>query len=646
MKGTLLSSIDNVSIGKKLFLGGCLFLLPALVPLYFLFASGQAPRLDFVDPRFSFAVVAAVTFFLYLVALIVQSMITARQVVGPLVKLTAQLGRVAEGVVNEDVPEMARQDEIGVLAAKVQQHREGSRYFSQVASALERVTTNVMIADLDNNIIFMNQQVQAMLEEAESDIRQDLPNFDARNVLGRSVDQFHRNPSHQQGLLRHITGTHRARVKVGPRSFTLTLNSVVTPQGQRVGSVVEWADITAMLAVEDEVQAIVSGAREGDFGHRITLGGKDGFMLSISQGINSLLDTTGEAIENVAGVIAAIADGDLNRRVAGDYHGLFATVKNSTNATAEKLAAIVGDISTSTHTINTAASEITAGSADLSSRTEQQASNLEETAAAMEELSATIKRNSDNAQQANQLAAGASHVAEQGGLVAGQAVDAMTRIESSSQKISDIIGVIDEIAFQTNLLALNAAVEAARAGDAGKGFAVVASEVRTLAQRSAQASKEIKALIADSSGQVKDGVKLVNNAGTALTEIVSSIKKVAGIVSEIAAASVEQAAGVQEVTSAVSQMDEMTQRNAALVEESAAAARSLEEQANELSEMVGFFGGDAMVEKPTRSRAAPQKPKPVERRPPEKKPAIRRSSTGTTLSGGSVKPADADWQEF
>jgi methyl-accepting chemotaxis protein len=207
----------------------------------------------------------------------------------------------------------------------------------------------------------------------------------------------------------------------------------------------------------------------------------------------------------------------------------------------------------------------------------------------MEELSATVRQNSENAQQANQLATTAREAADRGGKVTTQAVEAMTRIEGASQKISDIIGVIDEIAFQTNLLALNAAVEAARAGEAGKGFAVVASEVRTLAQRSAQASKEIKGLILDSGNQVKDGVKLVNAAGEALEGIVGSVKKVADIVSEIAAASAEQASGVEQVNSAVTQMDEMTQKNAALVEESAAAGRSLEEQASELLRLIGFF---------------------------------------------------------
>jgi methyl-accepting chemotaxis protein len=269
----------------------------------------------------------------------------------------------------------------------------------------------------------------------------------------------------------------------------------------------------------------------------------------------------------------------------------------------------------------------------------------------MEELSATVRQNSENAQQANQLAAGANAAANRGGTVTAQAVDAMARIEGASQKISDIISVIDEIAFQTNLLALNAAVEAARAGDAGKGFAVVASEVRTLAQRSAQASKEIKALIIDSGNQVKDGVKLVNEAGGSLGEIVASVKRVADIVSEIAAASAEQAAGVEQVNSAVTQMDEMTQKNAALVEESTAAARSLEEQAAELTELMAFFTiedgnrqrngatGNPVVDRAFgMSGGSPvQLPRPAAAKP---KPAAKKLPAKRRATGG------ADWKEF
>jgi methyl-accepting chemotaxis protein len=342
-------------------------------------------------------------------------------------------------------------------------------------------------------------------------------------------------------------------------------------------------------AIVAEVSEVARAASGGDLDRRIELAGKDGFFATLCLSVNSLVGVTGVALRDVASVLGAVAGGDLTRRITGDYQGVFGQLKGDVNKTADRLSEIVGNINSAAAQIATAASEVAAGSQDLSERSEQQASALEETAASMEELAATVRQNSANAQQANQLAAGARQVAAGGGQVVAEAVAAMGRIETSSQKIEDIVGMIDEIAFQTNLLALNAAVEAARAGDAGKGFAVVAQEVRNLAQRSAQASKEIKGLITESTGEVKQGAELVNGAGKTLDDILGSVKRVADIVAEIANASQEQASGIEQVNSAVTQMDEMTQQNAALVEESTAAAHALEEQARELTRLMGFF---------------------------------------------------------
>jgi len=342
-------------------------------------------------------------------------------------------------------------------------------------------------------------------------------------------------------------------------------------------------------AIVAEVAEVAKAASGGDLDRRIDLLGKDGFLLNLCEGVNTLLALTGVALKDVAGVLSAVAEGDLTKRITNAYGGLFDQLKGDVNKTADKLSEIVGNINAASTQITSAAGEVAAGSQDLSERSEQQASALEETAASMEELAATVRANAGNAQQANQLAAGAREVAAGGGQVVGDAIAAMGRIESSSQKIGDIVGMIDEIAFQTNLLALNAAVEAARAGDAGKGFAVVAQEVRNLAQRSAQASKEIKTLIGESTLEVKSGAELVKGAGKTLEDILSSVKRVADIVAEIATASSEQAAGIDQVNAAVTQMDEMTQQNAALVEESAAAAHALENQSKELTRLMSFF---------------------------------------------------------
>ena len=347
-------------------------------------------------------------------------------------------------------------------------------------------------------------------------------------------------------------------------------------------------------------------------------------------------------------VANTVAAGDLTSRIEVTTHDEMGQLLQALKAMNESLARTVRTVRSGTDTIATASGEVAAGSLDLSSRTEQQASSLEETASSMEELTSTVKQNADNARQANVLAESASNVAARGGAVIEQVVGTMREIHDASGKIADIIGVIDGIAFQTNILALNAAVEAARAGEQGRGFAVVAGEVRNLAQRSAAAAREIKALIVDSTGKVENGSKLVGEAGSTMREIVDGVRRVTDIMSEITAASSEQTAGIEQINEAVAQMDQVTQQNAALVEQAAAASASMQEQTAKLAEAVSVFRIDGSAAAPVEAsvqpvvRAAPA-------RPALAKPATRAAAPAprkTAAKPSAKVSADGDWEEF
>lgn len=362
-----------------------------------------------------------------------------------------------------------------------------------------------------------------------------------------------------------------------------------------------------------------------------------GVAFSILTG-RSIVNPLAEAVA----VARRVAQGDLTARIevrSNDETGQLLLALKEMNASLDKT---VGEVRVSSETIATASQQIAAGNQDLSGRTESQASSLEETASSMEELTETVKQNADNARQANQLVISASSVAVRGGEVVSQVVETMSAIKDSSRKIVDIIGVIDGIAFQTNILALNAAVEAARAGEQGRGFAVVASEVRNLAQRSAGAAKEIKALISDSVEKVDGGSKLVDEAGQTMELIVTSVKQVADIMSEITAASQEQSSGIEQVSDAISQMDEMTSQNAALVEQAAAAAQSMQDQAASLSQAVSVFTLSGHVARPVSAPRATASAAPTRKATP----APRQLTASRPKPKPVAKPAENDWEEF
>ncbi|WP_231108192.1 methyl-accepting chemotaxis protein, partial [Xanthomonas graminis] len=441
---------------------------------------------------------------------------------------------IAEGRLDQPIPVAAKHAH-SLMAAlarmqrelreRIERERSVAAENLRIRTALDNASTGMYIADPDLTIVYANGALQKLLHTYADDIHACAPAFQRSSpLLGQPVSLLEVGNSQDAEIYQQLDRQGVAQREVHYRDARIAqeISTIRNELGAHVGFVCEWRDRTAEAKVEIDVAEVVRSAAAGDLSKRIDSDGKQGFFLLLAQQLNGLLDANAGSIAEVSRLLSALADGDLSARMHGEFHGVFADMRDDANATAERLAGIVGRIQQAAGNIHTAASEIAAGNDDLSRRTEQQAASLEETAASMEELTSTVKQNAEHARQANQLAVGAASVASQGGDVVSQVVSTMSGIEISSKKIADIISVIDGIAFQTNILALNAAVEAARAGEQGRGFAVVASEVRMLAQRSAGAAKEIKHLIDDSVTRVAEGSALVDQAGRTMQEIVSS----------------------------------------------------------------------------------------------------------------------------
>jgi len=551
--------------------------------------------------------------------------------------------------------DLSRNDEIGKvlqgleamqsrLGYEVAEARKKADEMARVRYALTQVTIPVTVADEHDSLLYMNRAARDLWQRMAPEIARRNPDFAVERMLGARLSALLGSDAGILLAAETAADTTVLDVALGGRALRLTASPVRNEQGQHLGRVIQWLDRTDEIAVEQEVGTIVLAAGKGDFAQRIALEGKDGFFRQLAEGINTLTRTSEVGLQDVARLLEALARGDLTGRIVNDYQGSLGELKDYANTVVDKLTGIVGSIKDSTESVNVAAREIASGNTDLSGRTESQASSLEKTAASMEQLTATVRQNAESARQANTLAAGASAVAVKGGEVVGQVVTTMGSINESSKKIADIIGVIDGIAFQTNILALNAAVEAARAGEQGRGFAVVATEVRMLAQRSAAAAKEIKALIGESVDKVGAGTKLVDDAGRTMRDIVSSVKRVTDIMAEITAASQEQSAGIEEVNQAITQMDEATQQNAALVEQAAAAAESLEEQAGSLAGAVSVFRLSRPLEMQPATRPAAD-PKvsslSARRRPATSDPAPATNRPRSARAAGG----DAAWTE-
>ncbi len=572
-----------------------------------------------------------------------------RELIAPLKEVIAAMVKISEGsylttFALDDPGEIGTlKRAVNMLGVKlgfdVNNAQEQSNKNLRIKVALDNVESSVMLADNNGLIIYANSSVTKMMKNAEEDILKQLPNFDSSKLLGANFDSFHADPDHQRNLLQKLTKVYKSEIKLGDRVLGLTGNPVLDENGNRLGTVVEWKDLTDQLSAELQIQQLIENAANGDFERRLDTESYSGFLYNVACGINLMMDSITLPIKEAKRVLESVADGDLTKQMNGEFSGEFEALNIAVNTSISNLSTMVAKIRNAGDNIKSGASEIATGNATLSSRTESQAATLEETASSMEEITATVKRNADNAEEAKKLSENSQKLAAKGGDISKRVISSMFDISTSATKIAEIITVIDEIAFQTNLLALNAAVEAARAGDQGRGFAVVASEVRILAQRSAKAAKEIKSLINESADKVEEGNSFVVESAKALVDIIESIQSVTELASEIASSSREQAIGIEQVNTAVSQMDEVVQQNAALVEEVSAASVSLDGEAIQLKSLVSAFkvSNTDEVERRTVPTATQQRGVSA-----DKAHSMRATDKKIYILGES----DEEWQEF
>ena len=456
-------------------------------------------------------------------------------------------------------------------------------------TAMDQVSSNIMITNANLNINYMNHGMVAFLKDKEQILQAVLPNFNASTLIGKNIDVFHKTPSHQRTILENLTEPYLGKITLGDTHLEIYAIPVFNRAGIRTATIAEWRDKTAEVQLLQEVNSTIQSAKRGKLDARIDLSRVDGVAKELSQSINDLLIAIEKPINETVKVAISLSEGNLTSHIEGHYSGLFAVLQDSLNVAVDSLNSMISQTKAATNAVNGGAEQIYQGSIDLNSRTQDQAASLEETASSMEQMTAAVKQNADNSREASKVTQTTAQQASSGVEVMHRAIDAMEQINASSQKINDIIGLIDSIAFQTNLLALNAAVEAARAGEHGRGFAVVAGEVRNLAGKSSEAAKDIRNLIEDTVKKVSEGTVHVKGSGDVLNDIVESISNVNQIIEEIAASSNEQSEGVSLVNSSITNIDTAVQQNAALVEETAATSEELGEISKHMQRNVAKF---------------------------------------------------------
>lgn len=474
--------------------------------------------------------------------------------------------------------------------SRVFERRRTDQSVRRLQSALDGATTPFLMLDRDLVLTYINDSSLALIAKYTGEIRRVYPGFRSEGLLGKPVAEIVPDASQLRGILDSPEGLpYVGVVEIGDLRFRVHVTAISNDKGARLGNCVEWSDVTQQIHAETEVAALVDHALKGRLDRRIDTSGAEGFLESLGDRFNALLDVIVAPVHELTLVMAALADGDLSRGVEGVFRGEFRQLQERITAAIQTLRGILSLIIDTATQVDVASKQISESAESLTERIDSQASSLQETSSSCIEVTETVKQNADRAVRANELARVARERAIQGGTVSGQVVEAMSKLRQSSTEIEQSLSMIDSIAFQTNLLALNAAVEAARAGEQGRGFAVVATEVRALAERSSTAAKEIKKLIDESAARLGSTTELVGKSQESLSEIVDAVRTVSQIVAEITTASQEQAISLESISQAVAQMDTLTEQNATAVRETAVSAKQLRDQAGDLVQRVGFF---------------------------------------------------------
>ncbi len=528
------------------------------------------------------------------------------------------------------------------VAESAARNYDALRASQELTTALNAASTNIMVADKDFNIKSINKSLRDMFTRNEVQLKQALPRFEAAKIVGSNMDVFHQDPAHQRAMVTKMMAPWTGDLRVAGLVLRLTVVPIIH-QGEKVGYVVEWLDRTQEVNITDDIIRVMKDMNEGSFDSQVIVEA-DGVLKIMKDNINGALAQIGSAVAGISEVLEAQATGDLTQQLpSGVFRGQIHDLKNSINYATEKLKEVVSSAIEAAQVVSEASAQVSQGATDLSERVQSQAAALEQTSATMHQMSSAIENTSQNSRRAAELSFEVKSQSTEGAQVMEKTISAMKAIEESSHKIADIVSLIDSIAFQTNLLALNAAVEAARAGEHGRGFAVVAGEVRALAQKSAEASKEIRSLIDVSVERVGNGTQLAQKSGDYLKQITHSIQDMAEMIQQIANASTEQSQGIAQVHEAITQIDSVTQQNAALVEETTAAAETLENEAANLRQTMSYFKTGAMslehlssvarLESRSESRsAAAAKPKAL---------TVQSSAQKQSALGRSVKPKSA-----